>query len=199
MLDQKQMNANVNGSQKAPKSIDCSQAELMQARYFRMSEELQQHWKSILMQLIAEAESMIDENHYASSDVGLYLPLLYYENQFRLQIYVFFSSQLKNKVDQMVMTQRDIDDGLKKYNRWILQILDLLLLKREISKFMGQTTVQQARIEAIQLECSTSVTHSKYPSCDRLESSLDVSNMLITGYHKQIHLFTPNNFFGFYI
>ncbi|VDL15838.1 unnamed protein product [Hymenolepis diminuta] len=153
MLDQKQMNANVNGSQKAPKSIDCSQAELMRARYFRMSEELQQHWKSILMQLIADAESMIDENHYASSD-------------------------LKNKVDQMVMTQRDIDDGLKKYNRWILQILDLLLLKREISKFMGQTTVQQARIEAIQLECSTSVTHSKYPSCDRLESSLDVTSMI---------------------
>ncbi|VDN97776.1 unnamed protein product [Rodentolepis nana] len=153
MLDQKQLNGHANQAQKALESIDCSQGELMQAHYFRMSDELQQHWKPISMQLIAEAESMIEENHYASSD-------------------------LKNKVDQMVMTLRGIEDGLKNYNRWILQILDLLLLKREMSKFIGQTTVQQARIEAIQLECSTSVTNSKYASCDKLESSLDVKSMI---------------------
>lgn len=68
MLDQKREDSQTNGNQKVPESIDCSQAELMQAHYFRMSEDLQQHWKPISMQLVAEAESMIDENHYAASD-----------------------------------------------------------------------------------------------------------------------------------
>ncbi|KAM7541962.1 hypothetical protein Aperf_G00000017227 [Anoplocephala perfoliata] len=178
MLEQKQVNGHMNGSQKVPESIDCSQAELMQANCFRMSEDLQQHWKPISMQLVAEAETMIDENHYAASDASLFL-----------QFFVIFASilvnhlslsvlQLKNKVDQMVVAQRRAEDGLKDYNRWILQILDLLLLKREISKFTSQVAVQQARIEAIQRECSSLPTNSRYASCDKLESSLDVTSMM---------------------
>lgn len=80
----------------------------------------------------------------------------------------------------MVVSQRGIEDGLKTYNRWILQILDLLLLRREVTKFLSQTAVQQARIEAIQRECSSdaSTTGSKYASYDKLESTLDVGHIL---------------------
>ena len=68
---QKRPTGQVNGTAtKVPESIDYSQAELLQAHYFRMSEELQQHWKPTSMQLVVEAESMIDSNHYAASDVS---------------------------------------------------------------------------------------------------------------------------------
>ena len=83
------------------------------------------------------------------------------------------------------MTQRSIEDGLKNYNRWIMQLLDLLLLKREISKFTSQTEIQRARIEAIMQECSTTQTNPKYAICDKLLSSLDVSpNPLTIEYLK---------------
>lgn len=75
----------------------------------------------------------------------------------------------------MVVAQRSVEDGLKNYNRWILQLLDLLLLKREISKFSSQTVIQRARIEAIMEECSGVQVTPKYASCDKLHSSLDVS------------------------
>ncbi|KAL5107304.1 Spectrin beta chain [Taenia crassiceps] len=153
MMDQKFSAGKANGSPRIPESIDCSQAELLQANYFRMSDELQQRWKPIAMQLVAEAESMIDENHFAASD-------------------------LKNKVDQIVVAQRSVVDGLKNYNRWILQLLDLLLLKREISKFSSQTVIQRARIDAIMEECSRVQAAPKYASCDKLHSSLDVKNMI---------------------
>uniref|UniRef100_A0A5K3EEV8 PH domain-containing protein n=1 Tax=Mesocestoides corti TaxID=53468 RepID=A0A5K3EEV8_MESCO len=151
-VGQKLSASQMNGTTKGPDSIDCSQAELLQANYLRMSEELQHHWKPTSMQLVAEAESMIDGNHYAAGD-------------------------LKNKVDQMVVAQRSVEDGLKNYNRWVLQLLDLLLLRREISKFIGQTAVQKARIEAIMQECSSYPTTPKSSSCDRLVSSFDVTSM----------------------
>ena len=71
-MDQRYPTGQVNGTHKVSESIDCSQAELLQARYFRMSEELQQHWKPTSMQLVGEAESMIDDNHYAAADVSVY-------------------------------------------------------------------------------------------------------------------------------
>lgn len=71
LMDQKFSAGKANGNARVPESIDCSQAELLQANYFRMSDELQQRWKPIAMQLVAEAESMIDENHYAASDVSI--------------------------------------------------------------------------------------------------------------------------------
>ncbi|VDK20324.1 unnamed protein product, partial [Taenia asiatica] len=153
MMDRKSPTGKANGNARVPESIDFSQAELLQANYFRMSDELQQHWKPIAMQLVAEAESMIDRNHYAASD-------------------------LKNKVDQMVVAQRSVEDGLKNYNRWILQVLDLLLLKREISKISSQTVIQRARIDAIMEECSSVQTTPKYASCDKLQSSLDVKSII---------------------
>ncbi|KAL5964605.1 Spectrin alpha chain [Taenia solium] len=153
MMDQKFPTGKANENVRVPESIDFSQAELLQANYFRMSDELQQRWKPIAMQLVAEAESMIDGNHYAASD-------------------------LKNKVDQMVVAQRSVEDGLKNYNRWILQVLDLLLLKREISKFSSQTVIQRARIDAIMEECSSVQATPKYASCDKLQSSLDVKSMI---------------------
>ncbi|KAH9280373.1 Spectrin beta chain, non-erythrocytic 1 [Echinococcus granulosus] len=153
MMDQKFSTGQANNNSRVPESIDCSQAELLQANCFRMSDELQQRWKPISIQLVAEAESMIDANHFAASD-------------------------LKNKVDQMVIAQRSIEDGLKNYNRWILQLLDLLLLKREISKFSSQTVIQRARIDAIMEECSSVQTAPKYASCNKLHSSLDVKSMI---------------------
>ena len=74
------------------------------------------------------------------------------------------------------MTQRSIEDGLKNYHRWIMQLLDLLLLKREVAKFTSQTDIQRARIEAIINECSSIQTNPKYSPCDKLVSSLDVSH-----------------------
>ncbi|VDM16022.1 unnamed protein product [Hydatigera taeniaeformis] len=153
LMDQKFSTTQANDNARIPESIDCSQAELLQANYFRMSDELQQRWKPMSMQLVAEAESMIDENHYAATD-------------------------LKNKVDQMVIAQRSVEDGLKNYNRWILQILDLLLLKREISKYSSQTVIQRARIDTIMEECSSMQAAPKYASCDKLHSSLDVKSMI---------------------
>ncbi len=79
----------------------------------------------------------------------------------------------------MVVTQRAVDDGLKDYNRWILQLLDLLLLKREVNKFISQTVIQRARIEAIIRECSGTSISPKDSSCEKLVSSLDVSDVFV--------------------
>ncbi len=68
--------AKVNGhverseSRKPPESIDFAQGEILQANQRRMSSELYQKWKPISMQLVAEAENMIEANHYASTEVS---------------------------------------------------------------------------------------------------------------------------------
>lgn len=73
------------------------------------------------------------------------------------------------------MAQREVDHGLKLANQWILQLLDLLLLKRELGVFISQTTVQGARIESIIRECSATSIIPKESACEKLTSLLDVS------------------------
>lgn len=52
------------------KSIDHGQAEILRANNYRMTTELEEYWKPTLMQLVAEGEKMIDENHYAAEEVS---------------------------------------------------------------------------------------------------------------------------------